>query len=433
MDISTIIGLITGGLTIVGAIIALTRYLTNLQTQVKIERLESQNQKSEQTIKDLAAKNKFIAEELTAARKTGSALSAQKAEMDQLLMSIMSSLEADAGSIYIPLFPSEGHEANGLVFLAINPINEHTERLRKQVIPLKSLVGRCYRTEKPFVVGNSKTNEEHYTRADDISGFRTQDSLNYPIKYNETVVGVLQLLNKKDEKEFTELDIQQVDQLSHALSQKIDNFLRTPKHLDVLGIAQQNNYESATVLFCDLTSSSTLFDELNVTAAIQHINEYFEKVCDVAFANGATVDKYMGDGVLLRFNVPHPVKEHPEAAIKTAFQIQKAFEELKQDWLMIGGQLEGIFSRIGLSYGKVQKAIVGHPQYQYLTLFGDPVNTSAKLCSIASRDRNIIVIDEQLYKHVEHRVQVEDIPDNQLGGAKRYTNQAYEVKNLILS
>ena len=51
-------------------------------------------------------------------------------------------------------------------------------------------------------------------------------------------------------------------------------------------------------MFCDLTSSSTLFQELNVSAAVQHINEYLQVVCDVAFSHGATVDKYMGDGAL---------------------------------------------------------------------------------------------------------------------------------------
>ena len=77
-------------------------------------------------------------------------------------------------------------------------------------------------------------------------------------------------------------------------------FVRTPENMEVLGVVPQRDAECATVMFCDLTSSSTLFQELNVSAAVQHINEYLQAVCDVAFAHGATRSEWAATGATSR-------------------------------------------------------------------------------------------------------------------------------------
>jgi class 3 adenylate cyclase len=139
------------------------------------------------------------------------------------------------------------------------------------------------------------------------------------------------------------------------------------------------------------------------------------------------VDKYMGDGVLFRFNVPHPVADHPAAAVRCAWDMQAVFRTVKKDWLTMGEVLGGIYSRIGLACGPVQKATVGHPQYQYLTIFGRAVNAAVNLCESAVRDRDVIVIDQLLYDQVKDGVRVEPLPPERLGKARNYTKAGYEI------
>ncbi|MDQ1274172.1 MAG: hypothetical protein QG591_2802 [Planctomycetota bacterium] len=224
---------------------------------------------------------------------------------------------------------------------------------------MQSSAGRCFRTGRPYASPNSKTDPKHYGKADLVSGYHTENMLNYPLKQGAEVVGVLQLLNKEDSERYADDDIPIVERLAVGLAPKVSGFVRAPENLEILGIMPERDAEYATVMFCDLTRSSALFQELNVSAAIQHINEYLEKTCDIGLTYGATVDKYIGDGVLLRFNVPRPVKDHPFKAVTAALEMKAAFEKLKSEWITMGEPLVGLYTRIGIAYG-VKRSLVIH-------------------------------------------------------------------------
>jgi class 3 adenylate cyclase len=425
-----IVGLITGILTIVGVVVALTRYVTQLQLQVRLERSETQKSQAEEARADLMAANKLLLEELAVTRRTGGAASAKKAEIDDELRTLMTLLSAEAGSVYLPLPEDSRKEVSGLVFLAIEPVTEHTMKLRKKIIPLHSLAGRCFTKTRSLAVTNAKSSHDHYDKADQLSGYRTEDTLSIPLRTGVKVVGVLQLLNKKGGDKFSEQDIEKTQELSKKIAAKVEEFSLLPGSLELLGVVPQTNTQYATIMFCDLTASSVLFQELNVSAAVQHINEYLEEMCNVAFRCGATVDKYMGDGVLFRFNVPHPVDDHPVAAVQAALDMQTAFDAIKKDWLTMGEVVGRLYTRSGLAYGPVQKATVGHPQYQYLTVFGRAVNAAVNLCENAARNRNVVVIDQLLYEEISNRFRVSQTPVSDLGKALNYTSSAYEVSGL---
>ncbi|MFL5327870.1 MAG: GAF domain-containing protein [Gemmataceae bacterium] len=427
MTLPEIISIITGSLTVAGVIVTVTRYITRLQLEVKMERLQADREKAETSRTDLMAVNKMLLDELASARRVGAAASAKKGEIDDELQSVMRMIQASGASIYIPLPTDDDKAEKGLAFLSIQPATQQTLKLRRKIVPIDSLAGRCFRTGKPFTVADSHKSSDHYDKADHVTGYQTRDTLNYPLSQQGKIVGILQLLNKEGGTRFSEDDISRVERLSPKLAAKVDEFLRIPDNLDVLGLVAQRDAECATVMFCDLTASSMLFQELNVSAAVQHINEYLQVICDVAFAHGATIDKYMGDGALFRFNVPRTVENHPREAIKAAFEIKRAFDEMKRDWLAMGELLDAVYVRIGLAYGPVQHATVGHPQYQYLTIFGTPINVAVNLCQVARRDQNVVVIDENLNQQLPGLLKTQPIPKSQIGKVEKYTSAAYEV------
>lgn len=424
-----LVGLITGVLTVASVLVGVTRYMTRLQFQIRVERLEAEKDEADRSRMDLAASNKLLIDELTAARSTGAIISAKKAEIEEELSSLMKRMQAGAGSVYVALPTEAGKDPCGLVFISILPTTAKTLKLRKKQVPIESLVGRCLMKGEAFTIANAKASSDHYAKADEVSGYRTQDTLNLPLRSQDKVFGVLQLLNKQGGP-FGETDIVRVEDLAATMAAKVDEFLRIPESLDFLRVAPQRDSQTATVMFCDLTASSILFEELNVSAAVQHINEYLEAICDIAFAFGATVDKYAGDGVLLRFNVPRSIESHPLKALEAALEIQTAFDLIKKDWLTMGAPLNGLYTRAGIAYGPVQKANIGHPQYQYLTLFGLPVNAAVSLCDVAARDRNVIVIDEALYQQLRDSVEVDELPHADLGKARKYTSAAYAVRRM---
>lgn len=424
-------GLATGGLTVAGALVALTRYITNLQLQVRLERSEIEKSQSERAGSDLEAAKKLLLEELAAVRRVGGAVSAKKGEIDDELRELVKLQFAESGSVYLPLNNSR-YEAYGLVFLAIEPVNETAMTLRKQVIELQSNAGRCFTTGQSFVVEDAKHSQDHNTKADQVSGYKTRDLLNVPLRWGGRVVGVLQLLNKIGGDRFSEKDLKNIEDLSKTIASKVGEFSLLPGNLELLGFVPQTEPRYGTIMFCDLTASSVLFQKLNVSAAVRHINEYLEVLCNVAFRYGATVDKYLGDGVIFRFNVPHQVDDAPLKAVRAALDMTTAFAAIKKNWQKMheGEGVDQVFTRAGLAYGELLQANVGHPQYQYLTVFGKAVNLAGNLCDSAARDHNVVVIDQALYEQVSRKVRLNVTQTNNLGKAGTYTSAAYEVDSI---
>ncbi|GAB4566233.1 MAG: hypothetical protein Kow0047_17460 [Anaerolineae bacterium] len=221
-----------------------------------------------------------------------------------------------------------------------------------------------------------------------------------------------------------------VEPFIRPLAEKVAAFVYNPENLEIIGIASEHEQEQATILVCDLTQSSLLFHEMGTSAAVQHINEFFERICDIGLAYGATIDKYTGDGVLLKFNVPRRIKNHTYQAAKASLEMKRVFDKMKSEWCTMGEPLTSLYIRIGIAMGQIFEAIVGHPQYQHLTVFGPPVNIATNLCDIAPRDRSVILIDEQAYRELQGKALVAKISKAQLGKVTFYAEAAYELQGL---
>jgi class 3 adenylate cyclase len=427
MSLEALIGIAAGAVTILGAVVAATHRITSAEHRLREQKLQTERDAALQKHQDLDARYQKLVNEVAISTRIGTEALAKKQEIDEQLTSLMESMQARAGSVYIPVpTSSPKEEPNALMFLSIQPFGDKTAVLQKKTIPMRSLAGRCFTTRKPFA--RPEPTSDHYKKADVVSGYRTQDTLNFPVQQDDDVIGVLQLLNKEGGGHFTELDIPRVEMLVGGLSTKVGQFLANPNNLQLLGVPTEATGQVATALFCDLTRSSLLFTELNAASAIQHMNEYLEAVSDVAMARGATVDKYIGDGVLLRFNVPRRLDDHALVAAKTAIDMRSALEELKATWLTMGELVGDLHVRIGVAMGRVHEAVIGHPQHQELTILGPPVSVAVNLCDEARRDRSIIVIDEHIYKELGDQVIARSVPNDSLGKAARFVSAAYELE-----
>jgi class 3 adenylate cyclase/NTP pyrophosphatase (non-canonical NTP hydrolase) len=425
-----LVTLVTLTLTALTAVVGVTRYVTQVQFKVRQEHLEAEKEALERQHADLEARHKELVDEVAIAARIGTAALTRKQEIDDELSSVMEYMQANAGSLYIPLAAESSSEPLGLVFLSVQPFGREAAELKRKIIPIKSLAGRCFTIGQPFVRPDSKSDPSHFGQADAVSGYHTQDTLNCPLRHQGKTVGVLQLLNKKGSDRFRPADLERVEPYSVSLAGKVADFSSIPDHLEILGVTPEREAEYAAVMFCDLTHSSILFQEMNASAAIQHINEYVERLCDIAFSYKATVDSYMGDGVMFRFNVPRPVHDPPLKAVQAALEMQVAFDELKDDWITMGKLVGSVYNRTGIAYGPVHRAVVGHPQYQYATVFGPSVNVAANLCEAAKRDGNVIVVDDHTYRALAGKVQAKPVVRERLGKAAVFIESAYEVLGL---
>lgn len=180
--------------------------------------------------------------------------------------------------------------------------------------------------------------------------------------------------------------------------------------------------------FSDLSNSSRLVRRSDASAVIDFLNDYFEELCDIGLAHGATIDAFIGDGFMLTFNVPRSLTQHQAKAVAAALEMQRKFDEVKEKWTMFQlPGIVGIYNRIGITCGPAHRAEIGHSQYRNITLLGDCVNLASKLCELGHRDRNVIIVGEDLYRVVSSRVVTRKLQPEELAGARGMIMTAYEV------
>ncbi len=406
------IGIGAGMVAIFGALLAGTHFLVRApleaaaakaeaeKSQVEAARadVEQRLERERERLADLDSRYQSLQRDFTHFRhgKTSIPL---KQEIEALLREAMEILGVAEGSILVPGPPPNSAR---FVFLAI--YGPAAGKLRRAKLPIdQGIVGRVFASGTPHNTVNAQRDPNFFMGIDEKAEHRTQAMLTIALRYHGKVVGVIQFLNKASG--FGAADETAASEFAGLLAPKVAAFTHSPENFELLGLASQSEEREATIAFCDLTSSSQLLEHMNVLSAIDCINEYLEQQCDVAMRFGATVDKYLGDGAMLRFNVPRRIADddHALRAVEAAISMQALFERLKCGWLSEGLPVDAIYNRIGLAPGIVYEAKIGHPQFQQLTVVGDAVNHAAALCETANRGRNVIVIPEKMLARLNDR------------------------------
>lgn len=155
-----------------------------------------------------------------------------------------------------------------------------------------------------------------------------------------------------------------------------------------------------TVLFSDIRGYTRLTKILPAAKLRALVDEYLEAVLDIIKKNRGTVDKVMGDGMMVIFGYPRTQKQHAGHAIRAALRIQKRVAGLRHAWqkAAAGADLQ---VRIGIASGLVmieEKLIGGHPEMRAL---GETVNLAARLeeraepGSVLVSDRTRVLTEDQ--------------------------------------
>lgn len=149
-----------------------------------------------------------------------------------------------------------------------------------------------------------------------------------------------------------------------------------------------------TVLFSDIRGFTSLSERLPAETVVEMLNEYLDRMADVVFRHGGTLDKFIGDAVMAFWNAPVPTPDHATRAAEAALDMMEELETLNRRW-QAAGDAAGLQIGIGLNTGE---AIVGNigsltRKLDY-TAIGDPVNLAARLESATKEYGVNIIISE---------------------------------------
>src|SRR5690606_3794362 len=149
----------------------------------------------------------------------------------------------------------------------------------------------------------------------------------------------------------------------------------------------------ATVLFADIAGFTTLSEHMSPEAVSEFLNEYFHYIDVCARFYFGTIDKFIGDGVMLLFGAPKPDPDHHYHAVACAVLMQRLIGIINED--RAARQLPIAQLRMGINSGAMLAGLIGSQQRMEYTVVGDAVNLASRLCNEARAGE--IIIEENIY------------------------------------
>jgi len=132
--------------------------------------------------------------------------------------------------------------------------------------------------------------------------------------------------------------------------------------------------KTVTVLFCDVTGSTSLGEQLDPESLRSLMSRFFEEMRAVLERHGGTVEKYIGDAVMAVFGIPAVHEDDALRAVRAAIEMREALASLNKELERDRGVT--IASRIGVNTGDV---VAGDATAQQSLVTGDAVNVAARL------------------------------------------------------
>jgi adenylate cyclase len=137
------------------------------------------------------------------------------------------------------------------------------------------------------------------------------------------------------------------------------------------------------------------------------LNHYLTEMSRIALDFGATIDKYIGDAIMVFFGDPElkGFKEDAVACVRMAITMLQRMRELRSEWQELGA--EGPFQlRIGINTGYCTVGNFGSPDRMDYTIIGNMVNMTARLQSHAEVDN--ILMGHETYSLVKETIATEE-------------------------
>ena len=181
-----------------------------------------------------------------------------------------------------------------------------------------------------------------------------------------------------------------------------------------------------TVFFSDIVGFTQMTDELESEDLTDLLNVYLNAMATIAVRHGATIDKYIGDAVMIFFGDPESsgTTQDAKKCIEMAIEMQEFISKNASDWVERHALNRDLEVRIGIGTGYCTVGNFGSDDRLDYTVLGKTVNLAARLESNA-RPGSILVSNET-YKVTKGLFDFDDGHSYNLKGLQAQV-KAYEV------
>ncbi len=211
------------------------------------------------------------------------------------------------------------------------------------------------------------------------------------------------------------------NQLAKYLSPQVYDSIFTGKQ----EVKVASNRKKLTVFFSDIAGFTETADRLESEELTQLLNHYLTEMSRIALDHGATIDKYVGDAIVIFFGDPETrgVKEDALACVEMAIAMRKRMRDLGDVWRESGIE-RPLQVRMGLHTGYCTVGNFGSEDRMDYTIVGGAVNIASRLEALASPGE--ILISYETFAHVNDQVYCEERGAIEVRGIA-YPVATYEV------
>jgi adenylate cyclase len=218
-----------------------------------------------------------------------------------------------------------------------------------------------------------------------------------------------------------------------AISMKIAKYISPQIYKSIFSgqrdVAIATERKKLTIFFSDIKDFTATTERLQPEDLTSLLNEYFTEMSVIALRHGATVDKFIGDAMLLFFGDPETkgIPEDARACLLMAVDMQRRLAQLNTTWRNRG--IEHPFrARMGINTGFCNVGNFGSEDRMDYTIIGAEANLAARLQAIA--EPGGIVVSYETYALVRDIVRAQPLPPISMKGISREV-VPYAVEGLV--
>jgi class 3 adenylate cyclase len=222
-----------------------------------------------------------------------------------------------------------------------------------------------------------------------------------------------QLRTEKDRTEAASRLVTEKNQILENLSSKLSKYLSPQIYQSIFrgeqSVEISSKRKKLTICFTDIAGFTETTDNLESEELTNVLNHYLTEMSMIALQHGATIDKFIGDAMLLFFGDPESkgIAEDAKACVMMAIAMQRRMHELEQEWRN-RGLLRPFRIRIGIATGFCTVGNFGSRDRMDYTIIGNEVNLAARLQS--ATEPGSILLSHETNALVQGLVMTEEQP-----------------------
>ncbi len=350
-------------------------------------------------------------------------------DLDRLLETILrlsfEFLAADRGAIL--LYDEKGN---------LYPRAIRTKRGRSdEQINLSRTILKVVTTERTAVLSSDALIDSRFQSAKSIIMQGIRSSMAVPLLHGDDMFGIMYIDSQIAAGAFSPKDLQILSSIANQTAAFIDNIHLTRKieqdaltRESLLRMMSPNLAEQVmsgklkvekgganrdmTVLFADIRGFTSMSAERKAADIVAMLNEYFELMVEIIFKYEGTLDKFIGDAIMVVWGAPVSHPDDPIRAVKTAVEMQQALDELNR--VRLGRGEASLHVGIGINTGEGVAGYMGSTKKMEYTVIGNTVNVASRLCSKAGQGE--IVVSEMTYGRIGGAFPAKALPPAQVKG-----------------